>query len=78
MTFMETFVAVVWYPVVIAFKDFWRVFQSVAASMFGVQSEKNRQLDFQTTSFVPYVVVGILFVIGFILAIMLVVQFIIV
>lgn len=53
---------------------FWQVFKSVAASMFGVQSEQNRQLDFQKTSIVPFVVVGILFVVGFILTIMLVVK----
>ena len=78
MMFMLEPIGTVWYPVMIAFNHFWRVFQSVAASMFGVQSEKNRQLDFQTTSFLPYVVVGVLFVIGFIVAIMLVVQFILV
>lgn len=64
------------YPSMMVFSGkFWRIFQSVAASMFGIQSEKNRQLDFQTNSFVPYIVVGVLFVIGFILTIMLVVKF---
>ena len=55
--------------------NFWQIFKSVAASMFGVQSEKNRQLDFQKSSIVPFVVVGILFVAGFIISIMLVVKF---
>ncbi|TDF36648.1 DUF2970 domain-containing protein [Alteromonadaceae bacterium M269] len=40
----------------------WQVIKSVSASMFGVQSEKNRQLDFAQTSIVPYVVVGVIFV----------------
>lgn len=41
----------------------WQVFRSVAAGAFGVQSEKNRQQDFQQKSIVPFVVAGIVFVI---------------
>jgi hypothetical protein len=41
----------------------WQVVKSVFASMIGVQSESNRQADFEQTSFVPYVVVGIIFVV---------------
>ncbi|GAC34018.1 DUF2970 domain-containing protein [Paraglaciecola polaris] len=41
----------------------WDVFKSVAASVFGVQSSANRERDFQQQSFVPYVVVGIIFVV---------------
>lgn len=46
----------------------YQVFCSVAASMFGVQSEKNRQSDFEQSSFLPYLVVGVLFVIVFVLS----------
>ncbi|WP_340678331.1 DUF2970 domain-containing protein [Paraglaciecola sp.] len=38
------------------------VFKSVAASVFGVQSAKNRERDFQQHSIVPYIVVGVIFV----------------
>lgn len=54
---------------------FWQVVKSVAASAFGVQSEKNRIQDFeQSQSIVPYAVVGVVFVILFIVGIMLVVN----
>lgn len=43
-------------------KEFWQVLVSVAASMFGVQSHQNYQRDFQKHSFVPFLMVGILFV----------------
>ncbi|MCY7295306.1 DUF2970 domain-containing protein [Alteromonas sp. a30] len=54
--------------------EFWSVFKSVAASMFGVQSEHNRQADFQKKSILPFLLVGVLFVIGFIGAIMIAVN----
>jgi hypothetical protein len=43
------------------------VFKSVAASVFGVQSGKNRERDFQQRSIVPYIVVGVIFVLLLIL-----------
>ena len=48
--------------------SFFNVLVSVAASMFGVQSEKNRQFDFEQNSFLPYLVVGIMFVVFFVLS----------
>jgi len=55
--------------------SFWQVVKSVAASAFGVQSEKNRVQDFeQSTSILPYAVVGIIFVVLFIIGIMLIVN----
>ena len=54
--------------------EFWQVFKSVAASMFGVQTEKNRVTDFEKSSPTPFIIIGILFVIAFIATIMLVVQ----
>ena len=47
--------------------SFIQVLLSVAASMIGVQSDKNRQFDFEQTSFLPYLIVGVLFVLGFVL-----------
>lgn len=44
-----------------------QVIKSVFASMFGVQSEQNRHFDFQQTSFLPYLIVGVLFVALFVL-----------
>ncbi|WP_158161972.1 DUF2970 domain-containing protein [Grimontia hollisae] len=44
------------------------VVKSVFAAMFGVQSDKNRQRDFQQSSMVPYIVVGFVFVAVFVLA----------
>ncbi|USH02663.1 DUF2970 domain-containing protein [Grimontia kaedaensis] len=43
------------------------VVKSVFAAMFGVQSDKNRQRDFQQSSMVPYIIVGFVFVAVFVL-----------
>ncbi|KXF82787.1 DUF2970 domain-containing protein [Enterovibrio coralii] len=43
------------------------IIKSVFAAMFGVQSDKNRVRDFQQASMVPYIVVGVVFVIVFVL-----------
>ncbi|MFT4938053.1 MAG: diacylglycerol kinase [Paraglaciecola sp.] len=50
------------------------VVKSVAASVLGVQSSANRERDFQQNSVVPYVVVGVIFVVILILALMSVVS----
>lgn len=44
----------------------WQVVKSVAASAIGVQSSKNYEQDFASNNPVPYIIVGIIFVIGFI------------
>lgn len=44
------------------------IIKSVVAAMFGVQSDKNRQRDFNQTSMVPYLLVGLLFVVLFVVA----------
>ncbi|CZF84567.1 hypothetical protein GCE9029_04483 [Grimontia celer] len=46
------------------------VVKSVFAAMFGVQSDKNRQRDFQQSSMVPYIIVGFVFVAVFVLGLM--------
>ncbi len=50
------------------------VVKSVAASAIGVQSAANRERDFQQQSVVPYIVVGVVFVLLFILTLVLVVS----
>ncbi|GAB2677483.1 DUF2970 domain-containing protein [Aliiglaciecola sp. 3_MG-2023] len=52
----------------------WGVFKSVAASVFGVQSHQNYEHDFQQKSFVPFLLVGIVFVIALILGLVAVVN----
>jgi hypothetical protein len=46
--------------------NLWNVFKSVAASVLGVQSDANYKSDFEQSSFVPYAIVGVLFVLGLI------------
>jgi uncharacterized membrane protein YidH (DUF202 family) len=50
---------------------------SVAASAFGVQSAKNRERDFQQTSVIPYIVVGVVFVLLFIVLLVSIVRYIV-
>ncbi|MFT4994210.1 MAG: diacylglycerol kinase [Paraglaciecola sp.] len=50
------------------------VVKSVAASVFGVQSAANREKDFQHGSVVPYIVVGVIFVLGLILTLVFIVS----
>lgn len=51
-----------------------QVIQSTLAAAFGVQSEKNRQRDFQYGSAKAYIVTGIIGTIVFVLAVYTVVQ----
>jgi uncharacterized BrkB/YihY/UPF0761 family membrane protein len=50
---------------------------SVVASAFGVQSAKNRERDFQQHSVVPYIVVGVVFVLLFILLLVSIVHYVV-
>ncbi|WP_407331598.1 DUF2970 domain-containing protein [Enterovibrio sp. 27052020O] len=45
----------------------WEVVKSVFAAMLGVQSDKNRQRDFKQSSMLPYILVGIIFVVLFVI-----------
>jgi hypothetical protein len=45
----------------------WRTFKSVAASAFGVQTQNNLQQDFEQPSAVGFIVIGIVFVVLFVL-----------
>ena len=49
---------------------------SVLASAFGVQSHRNYQRDFGQSSIVPYVIVGVVFVVIFVVALMVLVTYI--
>ncbi|MFQ3282189.1 DUF2970 domain-containing protein [Reinekea sp.] len=44
----------------------WRVFKSVLSAAIGVQSEKNRIEDFQSTSIWPFIIGGIIFTAAFV------------
>ncbi len=53
----------------------WQVFRAVSASMFGVQSAKNYQADFATGSVMPFVIVGIICVVIFVLSLVMLVNY---
>jgi hypothetical protein len=46
-----------------------QVISSVSAAMFGVQSDKNRERDFNAANPKTYIIVGIVFTILFVLSI---------
>ncbi|MBQ4850507.1 DUF2970 domain-containing protein [Pseudoalteromonas sp. MMG012] len=52
------------------------IFQSVLAALFGVQSHGKYEFDFNSGSFLPYAVVGIALVTGFVVALVVLVNFI--
>jgi len=54
--------------------SFFQVFSSVMAAMFGVQTEKNRERDFNKGKLWHYVVGGIIFAVIFITILISVVQ----
>lgn len=49
---------------------------SILAAAIGVQSNKNRERDFETKSIWPYVFGGIVFTVGFIVVLVTIVKFI--
>ncbi|MFT5674991.1 MAG: hypothetical protein ACI808_000920 [Paraglaciecola sp.] len=53
------------------------VIKSVAASAIGVQSSANRERDFEQNSVIPYVLVGVVFVVLFVLTLVFVVSLVI-
>ncbi|WP_088331385.1 DUF2970 domain-containing protein [Lacimicrobium sp. SS2-24] len=58
--------------------SWWEVVKSVAASMFGVQSEKKRQADFSShQSIVPFLIVGVIFVAVFVISLIIFVKWLI-
>ncbi|MFW1677279.1 DUF2970 domain-containing protein [Pontibacter sp. JAM-7] len=59
----------------IKFSDYWYVFASALAALFGVQSESNRNRDFTSGKYLPYLVSGILVAVLFVLCVILLVRF---
>lgn len=53
---------------------FWDIVVSVLAALFGVQSDKNRQRDFNHGNPAVYIAVGAVFVVLFVLSLILVVS----
>lgn len=52
----------------------WQVCKSVAAALFGVQSEQTRLRDFSHHNPLPFIAVGVLFIIALVLTIALIVS----
>lgn len=52
----------------------FQTFLSVIAAFFGVQTDKNRQRDFNKKSPVPFIVVGIILAVLMVIGIMLIVK----
>ena len=52
----------------------WQVIKAVLGAFAGVQSEQQRQMDFQTNSIVPYVIAGIIAALLFVAALLLTVS----
>lgn len=51
-----------------------KILQSVLAGALGVQSDKRRQEDFSSHSPWPYIIAGIIFTLGFVVALVVVVK----
>ncbi len=59
-------------------KPSWRrIMLSTFAAAFGVQSDQNRQHDFQQKSIVPFLVAGVVFTLVFLLALIFIVSMIV-
>lgn len=56
------------------FGRIWQVFYSTLAAFFGVQSNENRQKDFQTHSPLPYIIMGIMLAITLVVSLILLVS----
>lgn len=56
---------------------FLKILQTVLAGALGVQSNRRREEDFSSSSPVPYIVAGIIFVLGFVVTIALIVRWVI-
>ncbi|WOT05092.1 DUF2970 domain-containing protein [Shewanella youngdeokensis] len=52
----------------------WQVLLSTLAAFIGVQTEQNRRRDFTTSSPVPFIVMGVLLAVFFVLGLLLIVN----
>ncbi|MGS0681742.1 DUF2970 domain-containing protein [Shewanella sp. 125m-7] len=55
-------------------RRFWQIFSSTIAAFFGVQTEQNRVRDFQTSSPIPFIIMGIILAIMFVSALLFIVR----
>ena len=55
-------------------RHFWQVLASTAAAFFGVQTDENRRRDFQTSSPLPFIVMGIVLAMIFVAGLLLIVN----
>ncbi|GIU32414.1 DUF2970 domain-containing protein [Shewanella schlegeliana] len=55
-------------------RRFWQILSSTLAAFFGVQTEQNRIRDFQTTSPIAFIIMGIVLAILFVVALLLIVN----
>ena len=51
-----------------------QVFKAVAGALIGVQSEQQRQQDFNSSSPIPYIVAGIIVTVLFVVTLLLIVR----
>ncbi len=51
-----------------------QIFKAVIGAFIGVQSEQQRQQDFNTQSPLPYIIVGVVMTIGFVAALITIVS----
>lgn len=54
--------------------NLWQIFISTLAAFFGVQTEKNRRRDFQHSSPLPFVIIGLILAILMVLGLILLVK----
>ncbi|MBE7214384.1 DUF2970 domain-containing protein [Shewanella benthica] len=52
----------------------FRLFMSTLAAFLGVQSEQNRQRDFQSSSPLPFIIMGVILAIGLVLSLIFIVK----
>jgi len=55
-------------------RTLWQVIMSMAAALFGVQSERNRQLDFTHGNPMHYIIIGVVMTALLVLLIYVIVQ----
>lgn len=54
--------------------NWWQMIWSVLAAMLGVQTEANRKRDFAANRPLPYILIGVLFIVCFVAALIIIVN----
>lgn len=54
--------------------SWWQMIWSVLAAMLGVQTEANRKRDFTANRPLPYILIGVLFIVCFVAALIVIVN----